>query len=506
MLRPSLTTAAVALLCASAMAQGDLSMRPKPITAPFKHAGVYHVATGTWTRGGSQALLGPDIIYNNSCNSGYYAETKNGEVLQHRSRLPTTSANGAPSQDSVFYPGSNSAHEYDKRPGCNEKYIIQHFEVVYCSSILNTGANTIDWFFSFADAYTLCGGGDMVADPNCDYLVTGLPVGTTTGAQNCWIVDIDLELATPACSLNADQDGTYVGPRETETFGYSQEPASATVQIGQGTGPVIAGNFTWTGGTLVGALSPCTGADGTIWDSPINLAEEGTGMNSQDFFRVTGSAPTVAPGCYYFGGQPHGDFYLKLFSKSCGVVSPMVQNCRPGIDPGLIACPCGNPPAGGGLGCNNFQPTGPVASATLTASLNTGSAADLSDDGDGSPQVVLMATGENSGALTVFWTGKNPKNATGVPHAAGVRCVTASLKRLYNKLASGGGLSGGAVNAPTGAEVSVSLRSAAVGAPIAPGETRKYFNIYRDPQAAGPCGASSSTVNLTNSGGITWGP
>lgn len=502
MLRPSLTTAAAALLCASAMAQGDLSQRPLPITAPFKHAGVFHVATGTWTRNASQAILGPDIIYNNSCNSSYFAGTQSGEVLQHRSRLPTTATNGAPESDSVFYPGANPTHEYDQRPGCDNKYVVQHFEVVYCSSRVNTGSNTIDWFFNFATAYTLCGGGDMVPNPACDYLVTGLPVGTVTGAQNCWIVDIDLSLVTPECSLLADQDGTYVGPETAEQFGFGQSPATAGIGPADATGPVISGNFTFTGGTATGVLTPCTGVDGTIWDSPINLAEQGTGMNSNDFFRVTGPTPSVAAGCYFFGGQPHGDFYLKLFSKTCGPSSPMTQNCRPGIDAGLIACPCGNPPAGGGLGCNNFQPTGPVASATLTAS----GVADLSDDGDGTPSLILMATGENSGALTVFFAGKNPKSATGIANGAGVRCVTQNLKRVAIKNASGGGLTGGAVNYPVGAEVSVSLRMIALASPILPGETRKYYNSYRDPQAAGPCGVSSSTINLTNAGSITWAP
>jgi hypothetical protein len=505
MLRPSLTTAAAALLCASAMAQADLSQRPKPITAPFKHAGVYHVATGTWTRGASQAILGPDIIYNNSCNSGYFTGTQSGEVLAHRSRIPTTAVNGAPTADSVFYPGSNPAHEFDERPGCDTQYEIQHFQIVYCSS-RPSGLGLMSWNYSFADAYNLCGTGDMVADPLCDYAVTGLPGGTSTGAQNCWIVDIDLSLVTPACTLNADQDGTYVGPGTAEQFGYAQTPITPGITAANATGPVIAGNYTWTGGTLTGVLTPCTGADGTIWDSPVNLAEEGTGMNSNDFFRVSGPTPSVAAGCYFFGGQPHGDFYLKLFSKTCGAPNPMVQNCRPGIDAGLIACPCSNPPANGGLGCNNFQPTGPAASATLTASLVTGTSADISDDSDGTPQVILMATGENSGALTVFFAGKNPKSATGIANGAGVRCVTQNLKRVYIKNASGGGAAGGAVNAPTGSEQSITLRMIALGSQILPGETRKYYNSYRDPQAAGPCGSSSSTINLTNAGGITWGP
>jgi len=496
MLRPSLTTAAVALLCASAMAQGDLSSRPKPITAPFKHAGVYHVATGTWTRNSSQSVMGPDIIYNNSCNQGYYTDMANGELFQHRSRLPTTGPGApgfAPTVDSQYYGSTNAAHRYDKRPGCDNKYVIQHFLVVYCSSINGTGGTEISWFFSFADAYTLCGevGGDMVPDPFCDYVVSGLPVGTSAGGQICWIVDIDLSLITPACSLTADQDGTFNQPREVETFGYSQGPASAIVTPGTNTGPVLAGNFTWTGGTAVGVLTPCTGADGTIWDNPVDLTEEGTGMNSQDFFRLTGPATAATAGCYYFNSPQtgiHADFYLKLFSKTCGGPDPMNEICFPA--PGQ--CPCGNDPVPPGQsGCNNFG-TGPVQSGQLTATGN----ASLSGD-----TVTLVASGENNTSLTVFWSGTN--QIAPVSHAAGRRCTSATLKRLYNHNASGGNVSAGF---GVGSDLTVSQRSANVGSPCVNGVPKYFFNIYRDPSAAGPCGSTSATVNLTNGGSITYGP
>jgi len=39
---------------------------------------------------------------------------------------------------------------------------------------------------------------------------------------------------------------------------------------------------------------------------------------------------------------------------------------------------------------------------------------------------------------------------------------------------------------------------------ISAGETRHYFNLYRDNQAATPCGNTASTVNTTNAGSITW--
>jgi hypothetical protein len=485
MLRPSLTTAAIALLGVSAMAQGDLKSRVQPITAPIKNAGVYHVATGTWTRNGHLSnLTGPDTIYNNSCATAYFGGMISGEKWEHRSRVPTTQANGAPTTFSAFY----GAPRRDEAPGCATSYLVNGFEVLYCSSRL-AGLGTIDWDFNFANSYTACGAADMV--PTSSFNVTGLPGGTTTGAQNCWIVGIDLDAVSASFTLQADGDGTYAGPSNVETFGYSQGPTTLGITAAMDTGPVMAGDFTWTGGTLTGVLTPCTGTDGTIWDNVINLAEEGTGMSSQDFFRDTGTAVGApsGPGCYFFGGAPHADFYLKLFAApNCPPSSPMVQNCIPGSG-GIIACPCSNPAVAPGLGCNNFG-AGPTASGLLDAS----GVASLAND-----TVVLNASGENNTSLNVFFAGSGTLHPTGLPQGAGVRCVTTSLKRLYTA-----GASGGAVSRPGMADLSISARSAALAVPISAGETRHYFNVYRDPAAAGPCGNTASTVNTTNTGSIAW--
>jgi len=114
--------------------------------------------------------------------------------------------------------------------------------------------------------------------------------------------------------------------------------------------------------------------------------------------------------------------------------------------------------------------------------------------------VIFQASGENASSLTVFFQGSGTITS-GVPHGAGIRCVTTGLKRLYT-----GAASAGAIARPAAGDPSVSVRSAAVGASISPGNTRHYFNLYRDPLAAGPCGNTTSTVNLTNSISGTWTP
>jgi len=166
-----------------------------------------------------------------------------------------------------------------------------------------------------------------------------------------------------------------------------------------------------------------------------------------------------------------------------------VQNCLPGSG-GVTACPCSNPPAAPGLGCNNFG-TGPADSGTLNG---TGTPS-LSGD-----TVSLTATGLNNTFTTVFFSGEGALT-NGVAHAAGVRCVNVNLKRLYT-----GPAPAATITRPGAGDPSVSAATAAVGAPISPGQTRHYFVIYRDPNAATPCGNTASTVNLTNSGSLTWYP
>src|SRR5260370_32920552 len=104
-------------------------------------------------------------------------------------------------------------------------------------------------------------------------VVTGLPGGTPSVTTYCWLVDIDLSgNSGGGIVLSADGDGTYIGPSTGEQFGFSFQQTNQA--FATNTGPIIAGDFTWTGGSLGGTLTPCTGTDGTIWGNPINLPED----------------------------------------------------------------------------------------------------------------------------------------------------------------------------------------------------------------------------------------
>jgi hypothetical protein len=472
-------------VCAPALAQQSAGSRLLPVTAPLRRAGVYHVATGTWTRNASLAnVTGPDTIYNNTCYVVYYAPQIVGEKWQHRSRVPSRSG---PTTPSVFWGTARN----DEAPGCHDSYTVDGFEFAYCSSAVSG----VGYLEEFANSYTQCGHSDMV--PDYSFPVTGLPGGTPSGGQKCWIVDIDLSSTTPPFVLSADGDGTYVGPSTLEQFGWSFGRIGPFTP-GDSTGPLVAGNFTYV--PHMGTGTPCSGTDGTIWDNPIVLAEEGTGMASNDFFRATATSPIAynGPGCYDFGGNPHADFWLKLFADAqCPPVTPLTDYCFPG-EGGIHACTTcspANPPAAHGRGCDNF------GQVTGGAQLVATGASRVSQD-----TIVLTSQFENNTALTVLMQGTATTNLV---YGAGVRCVGGLLKRLYaGQAGSAANQDGPGVFHRPGPvdQRSVHQASLDVGydigahAPI----SLYYQAYYRDPNAAPTC--AGATFNVTQAGALNWIP
>ena len=483
----------LALLCAVASAQGNMKSRLLPITAPIRHAGVYHVATGTWTRGANLVSLPGQVIYDNSCRTIYFTPMLSTERFQHRSRIPSPSG---PTTGSIFYGTSNSTHRYDERPGCADRYTVTGFEVFYCSSHVGT----IDWEHQFASSWAECGASDMV--PQYTITATGFPGGTPAGNLVCWITGIDLSgMPNGGIELSADGDGSYQGPSTLDQFGWSFGPSSPT-PAGEVTGPVIAGNFTWTGGTGVPEL--CTGTDGTIWDSssvgggPTPAGEiDGTGMSSNDFYRDAGGPVSGAngPGCYDFhgnGGNVHADFYLKLYSTQACAPNPLVAFCAPGVA-GILTCPCGNPqvPAGETKGCNNFAYEG------TGGAILWGAGAALADPLD---TLVLRVVGGVGNSVTVLFQGT--ANVANARAGAGVRCVTGILKRLYK-----GNMSAGTNRFPNNG-VAVHDESSAKGYTIVAPITLYYYAAYRNSAANGHpgCPGTAFGFNTTNAGAVAWSP
>jgi hypothetical protein len=505
MLRSSLTSAGVALLGASAFAQGNLVGQIHPITAPVKYAGVYHLGTGTWTHGtqGTAATSAAGIIYDNTCPTGYYGGMISGARFIDEGRLPSTS--------SIVIPNS-WGHGNDSEVGTQNSYNVDGFQIAYCTN----DATPRSYDINFYEAYDRCT--VAPATPTAAFSVTGLPASTVLGTQACWIVDLDLCAASLSFAMQADADGSYQGLATGvgDTFGFSFQLTAPV--LGGADGWIVAGADMVAGSydicsQVQGAPPPplvvSSGSDGTVFDTgtvssvypdnsdAINLGcgtlaagatpEAGTGMGTQDEWRIENSPPT-ADGCYWFGGVLLGSFHLQLYDSNVTIpsVSPSVPFCDPSSG-GIIACPCGNPPAGSDRGCDN-------SSATGGASIGASGSASLAND-----TLVFTTANQRPTGTTILLQGSTAL-INGVGFGQGVRCAGGTLKRLYVKTASGGSISAPNVG---GGDLPVSARSAALGDVIAPGTHRSYQAYYRDPIVLGGCSATF-TFNITNAGDVLW--
>ncbi len=168
--------------------------------------------------------------------------------------------------------------------------------------------------------------------------------------------------------------------------------------------------------------------------------------------------------------------------------SGFTSSCDPGVA-GVLACPCANPPAGAGRGCDNSSATG---GAVLAAS----GAAYLSSD-----HLLFTTSGEKPSATSIVLQG-SASLASGAVFGQGVRCAGGTLHRLYTKTAAGGSIV--APDASAG-DPSISARSAALGDVLASGQSRWYLVYYRDPIVLGGC-AITSTFNATQTGEVRWSP
>lgn len=306
--------------------------------------------------------------------------------------------------------------------------------------------------------------------------VTSITAVRVSGLTHTWRGDIQMHLTDPGgtrynvvvrpgfTGANAGDGGNYNVGDYTFVQSGGGTIAQGTVNINGGTYNQFlnTGGGQWTSGTYVinnTALNSISGAAGT-WSLTI------TDWFAADVGSITGWTLE--------GTDTAGGF---------------VNFCDPGVG-GIVPCPCANPPSGAGRGCDNFGAMS--GGASIVGTGNPSLSADT---------VSLAASGENNTAFTVFFQGRDPVSPTGVAHGAGVRCVTATLKRLYL-----GNAAAGSITRPGMGDPSVSARSAAVGDPITAGQARHYFTIYRDPGAAVPCGNTSSTINISNAGTFVWTP
>jgi hypothetical protein len=280
MFRAALWFICVLLLGPTSTAQQLAQSRP--LLSPVRDAGTYHIATGTWTRTGAGANLGPDVIFSATAPSGYFA----------------TNWEGAEAVDEGILPGPGNPLD-----GPNSCYVISGFQFAYCSNAIS-----IDWSFTFYDSYVPCAApGQPCTNLAGSTALTGMP---TAGA--CWVVTVDLSGGN---EIDMQAEGGICAP------GY-QGAASGLDHFGWGavwntltgapSGPLVSGyDPTWSGE-----------GEGTCYNTGLTCPAGATGLGAQDMFGIG----TPFSGCFWFGGYENvngcggpartrgGQFHLELYT------------------------------------------------------------------------------------------------------------------------------------------------------------------------------------------------
>jgi hypothetical protein len=255
----------------------------------------------------------------------------------------------------------------------------------------------------------------------------------------------------------------------------------AVFDDGSGPSLIAGGAFTTAGGSPAHLIAKWNGSSWSQLGNGI-LGSGSDWIYALTVFDHAGLPALIVGGS--FGTSPAGDSFVAEWANAPGCGMPGVSVCEPGVS-GVIACPCGNPPSGGGSGCNNSSNTG---GASLTASGIARLAYDT---------VVFTTGGERPTATSIVLQGDN-SHSNGVSFGQGVRCVGGALKRLYVKTAVAG-----SITAPQGSDPLVHVRSAALGDTISAGTHRFYGVYYRDPIVLGGCPAAS-TFNITQQLDVLW--
>lgn len=279
---------ALGILALSSVAAAQQGVTPVPVQGPVRDAGIYHAATGTWSRANTpgSSTFGPDVIYSATAQSGYWGVVP-GRIT-----------------DEGILPGP--AHP---EGGSQDQYFIDGFSIAYCSN----GFDDIELDLQFYDSYTPC---DVPSAPvNCINSVSSMALAGLPN-DGCWFLTIDLSGGMGFC-MQADGGPCNPGYQggDLDHFGWSHK-------------------WTGTGGTAVASVGSilagyqpnwASGGQGTCYN-PNSTCGANTGLGAQDLFAVDDWDFQANPGCYWFGGyvsgsgcgagsgNPGGQFFLELYT------------------------------------------------------------------------------------------------------------------------------------------------------------------------------------------------
>lgn len=183
--------------------------------------------------------------------------------------------------------------------------------------------------------------------------------------------------------------------------------------------------------------------------------------------------------------------FLSLSAVSARAQGTVV--CVPGTG-GVINCPCSNN-GSPGAGCNNSLNTGGAAlTATGVNSLSNDSV-QLNCTGIGNAGT--SCSGNNINIISALWEGATPV-ASGVVWGDGVMCTGAPFYFLTAQITQAG-----VFHFPIPGTTGLSQAAISAGDPLAAGQTRWYYVVYRD---SCPSFCTPSLRQKSNSYRITWTP
>lgn len=266
-----------------------------PPGSAVRDAGIYHVATGNWTRAAvGHAALGLDTVYSNDSPTGYFSGLLDGDVVIDEGELPGV-------DHPLHGPGTD-----------RQSYVVNGFTFGYCADF----PKALGVFrLGFYERYTPCGDPStlgLVDEKSFEYagILPGAP-----SSFDCWIVTIDLGGTSDRFLLEASGEGTHDGAPDLDSFGWRLEIDGGGTG-GFESGPLVAGDpnyYAFGGGCYY------------TQQGPIPCTNQGTGLGSADGFFGQGPGFPPTSTCYFFGGykntigpnqpsHPYGSFWLCVYA------------------------------------------------------------------------------------------------------------------------------------------------------------------------------------------------
>lgn len=308
---------ALLLIACAALAQAPADASPKPVSPhnpravrsaagmQVKDAGVYHLASGTWSRGNQTLQRGgpanSDVVYSNTSNDqglwtvGIGSLQLPGQITYDEGVLPTP-AN--------FTPGLGTQPD-------RGVYEITAIEIQYCD--MQTTSMSSSWRYTFYESFDPLDNPANLPIPAAAVLdLTGLP------SNGCWTVQIDLSGGN---EFTMRGDGAPITPDwqndpQLDSFGYGVEYTAPLG--GPAAGMFFGGDPEFTGG--IGGFGA-----GTYFSDPTetNTACGTTGFGALDGFTIVANSQTVRTPANYANGvgcgqgaSPFGSTYLRMFART----------------------------------------------------------------------------------------------------------------------------------------------------------------------------------------------